>query len=75
MSATSVWETLTDTPLFLASCGTIGRKLLAFGGCKGWVFNPQSVVYTYEPQSGEWKVIGDMPTARFWSIAVPLLGN
>ena len=74
-SATSVWETLTDTPLFLASCGTIGGKLLAFGGREGWVFIPQSVVYTYEPQSGEWKVIGDMPTARFWSIAVPLLGN
>ena len=75
MSATSVWEMLTDTPLFLASCGTIGGKLLAFGGREGWVFIPQSVVYTYEPQSGEWKVIGDMPTARFWSIAVPLLGN
>ena len=63
MSATSVWEMLTDTPLFLASCATIGGKLLAFGGREGWVLNPQSVVHTHEPQSGDWKVIGGMPTA------------
>ena len=74
-NATSVWETLTDAPLFLASCATIGGKLLAFGGREGWVFVPQSVVYVHEPQSGEWNAIGDMPTARFWSIAVPLPDN
>jgi len=52
-------------PLFLASHATIGGKLLAFGGREGciWVFNPQSVVYTHEPQSRDWKVIGGMPTA------------
>jgi len=63
MSATSVWKTLTDMPLFLASRATISGKLLAFGGREGRVFNPQSVVYTHEPQSRDWKVIGGMPTA------------
>jgi len=47
-------------------------SLLAVGGRSDDTAKYRSVIYHYQPESEEWFMAGDLPTARAWSACIAL---
>ena len=54
------WHTLPDTPLACSAALALHGSLLAVGGRP----IPSSAIHLYQPESGQWVKVGDLPTAR-----------
>ena len=57
------WHTLPDTPLALSAALALHGSLLAVGG-RHSSGDSSSVIHLYQPESGQWVKVGDLPTAR-----------
>ena len=57
------WHTLPDTPLALSAALALHGSLLAVGGRRS-TEDPSSAIHLYQPGSGQWVKVGDLPTAR-----------
>ena len=57
------WHTLPDTPFECSAALALRGSLLAVGG-RHSLGNPSSVIHLYQPGSGQWVKVGDLPTAR-----------
>ena len=57
------WHTLPDTPLALSAALALRGSLLAVGGRRS-TEDPSSAIHLYQPGSGQWVKVGDLPTAR-----------
>lgn len=58
LSAPSPWQTLTAPPVTLSTNLVLNGALLSFGG------DGSSAVHLYQPNSGSWVKISDLPTKR-----------
>ena len=57
------WHTLPDTPLECSAALALHGSLLAVGG-RHSLKNSSSAIHLYQPESGQWVKVGDLPTAR-----------
>ena len=57
------WHTLPDTPLECSAALALRGSLLAVGG-RHSLGNSNSAIHLYQPESGQWVKVGDLPTAR-----------
>ena len=57
------WHTLPDTPLERSAALALHGSLLAVGGCHSSK-DHSSAIHLYQPGSGQWVKVGDLPTAR-----------
>ena len=57
------WHTLPDTPLACSAALALCGSLLAVGG-RHISEDPSSAIHLYQPGSGQWVKVGDLPTAR-----------
>ena len=57
------WHTLPDTPLALSAALALRGSLLAVGGRHSSEYSC-SAIHLYQPGSGQWVKVGDLPTAR-----------
>ena len=62
-SSHSVWNSVSDVPVYQSTCVAVNRELLAVGG---WDRNPYpmdtSAVYMYNPTTDSWDIISNMPS-------------
>ena len=58
------WHTLPNTPLAWSAALALRGSLLAVGGRHGSE-NSSSAIHLYQPGSGQWVKVGDLPTARY----------
>ena len=61
----TLWQTLQEVPLVRSAPLSIGRSLLAVGGCDDRD-NPSSSIHLYQPDTRRWMKVGDLPTARYF---------
>ena len=70
----SVWNSVSDAPVYGSTCVAVNGELLAVGGldekCK-----KTSAVYKYEPASDSWGLISNMLTARYHCLVAVLPTN
>ena len=59
----SVWQRLTDAPVYYSTCAAVHGELLTVGG-KDTKQKSVSTVHKYSPFTDSWEVISYMPTAR-----------
>ena len=59
----SVWKSIADAPVYMATCVAVDGELLAIGGEDENDKN-KSDVYKYIPMSDSWRLVTNMPTAR-----------
>ena len=57
------WHTLPDTPLAWSAALALHGSLLAVGG-RHSTKDSSSAIHLYQPGSGQWVKVGDLPTAR-----------
>jgi len=57
------WHTLPDTPLAWSTSLALRGSLLTVGGRHGYG-DHSSAIHLYQPGSGQWVKVGDLPTAR-----------
>ena len=57
------WHTFPDTPLECSAVLALRGSLLAVGG-RHISDDPSSAIHLYQPESGQWVKVGDLPTAR-----------
>ncbi len=67
----SVWQCVTDIPVYESTCVSFNGELVAVGGCDS-ASNPTDNVHTYNPATDSWNVINRMNTARRSCLAVVL---
>ena len=74
----SVWKRIFDVPVYSSTCVAVDGELLAVGGRDGgWDGRREatSAVCKYEPTSGSWHVISNMPTSGYLSLVAVLPTN
>ena len=57
------WHTLPDTPLACSAALVVHGSLMAVGG-RDTSKKPSSAIHLYQPESGQWVKVEDLPTAR-----------
>ena len=62
-SPRSVWNSISDAPVYYSTCVAVDGELLAVGG-EDEQLKAISAVYKYKPTSDSWHIISNMPTAR-----------
>ena len=78
--ASSVWYRVADAPAYLSTCIAVNGELLAFGGYKKRIYGAPfihavSSIHRYDPITDSWELIGNMPTAKYYCLAVVLPDN
>ena len=78
--ASSVWYRVADAPAYLSTCIAVNGELLAFGGYKKRIYGAPfihavSSIHKYDPITDSWELIGNMPTAKYYCLAVVLPYN
>ena len=66
-----VWQRIADVPVEYSTCTTLNGRVLAVGG-EDSHYTPTADVYTYNPDSDSWLLVGHMSTARSQCLVVGL---
>lgn len=61
---TNVWQYISDVPVLFSTCITMKGQVLAVGGMDSLGIT-KDVVYWYDSNHDSWKLVGQMPTARY----------
>ena len=69
----SVWNSISDTPVYRSTCVAVDGELLAVGG-EGLLMTT-SAVYNYKPTTASWCLISNMPTGRYNCLVAVLPAN
>ena len=70
----TAWHRVTDAPVYGSTCVALCGQLLAVGGGDA-VGKMTTSIHAYNPKTDSWKVVSDMPTARWRALAAVLPGN
>ena len=70
-SSSPVWHRVADSPAYHSTCVAINGELLAVGGCDK-KYKTTTAVHKYTPTTNSWRLINNMPTAR-WLCLVAVL--
>ena len=70
----SVWNSISNAPVYRSTCVAVDGELLAVGG-EDEQYNATSAVYKYEPTSDSWNLVSNMPTKRDHCLVVVLPNN
>ena len=73
-TSNSVWHRVTAAPVCSATCTAVNRELVAVGGADA-KNKTTSAVHKYNPTTDSWKVISNMPTARYCCLVAVLPTN
>ena len=73
-SSSSIWRRVADAPAYLSTCATVNGELLAVAGCDK-DRKPSPAIHKYNSTTNSWDLIGNMPTARYYSLVVVLPTN
>ena len=73
-SSSSVWHSLTKAPTYRSTCAVVNKQLIAVGGCDK-LFKETANISIYNHRTNSWKIISEMPTARYGCFVAVLSAN
>ena len=70
----SVWQRITDVPVYRSTCAAVNGELVAIGG-EDVSYNTTSAVYRFNQTTDCWDIISSMPTTRCYCLVAVLPTN
>ena len=70
----NIWQAADDIPVYYSTCTSVNEELIAVGGLDSHR-RPTAAVRRYDAASNSWRIIGEMPTARYDCLVSVLSGN